>query len=255
MLCKADLHVHTLRSPDSRTELEEAVSAAKKAGLDFLAVNDHDISPLEEVFSSPEREGVLLVPGIEYSTDCGHLLGLFLERPCPPGPEKGRISFHEASENIRQSGGLCVIAHPFQSTAQSEEERFETLLSLFDEIDGVEVCNRRAGKKRKNANELAEKLLASLPGDHFATAGSDSHFPEEIGSAFLTIDCEEKSLPALKAALLAKKPVQYTTAPCCHRLIAQTKKVKLQKAGAGPKQWAIWCAFRILCALRDRKRK
>ena len=96
MLLKADLHVHTEHSPDSRTSLPDAITAAKRAGMDFLAVTDHDVPPVDEVFSQPEREGVLLIPGVEYSTDKGHLLGLFLTVPCPAHTGR-RLPFSEAA--------------------------------------------------------------------------------------------------------------------------------------------------------------
>ena len=99
MLLKADLHVHTEHSPDSRTSLPDAITAAKRAGMDFLAVTDHDVPPVDEVFSQPEREGVLLIPGVEYSTDKGHLLGLFLTVPCPAFPsQRQQRSFTAAAE-------------------------------------------------------------------------------------------------------------------------------------------------------------
>ena len=76
MELRGDLHVHTGRSPDSRAELAALVAAANRAGLDFIALTDHDLPPEEGIFAKPERNGVLLVPGIEYTTDKGHLLGL-----------------------------------------------------------------------------------------------------------------------------------------------------------------------------------
>ena len=88
MELRGDLHVHTGRSPDSRAELSAILAAANRAGLDFIALTDHDLPPEEDIFAKPERDGVLLVPGIEYTTDKGHLLGLFLEQPCPPLPRE-----------------------------------------------------------------------------------------------------------------------------------------------------------------------
>ena len=161
MELRGDLHVHTCRSPDSDTTLEQALSAAKAAGLDFLALTDHNLPPDPSLFPAGRRQGILVIPGVEYSTDRGHLLGLFLERPCPPA-EEGRVTFSQAVEWIRQSGGLAVLAHPFQSTAQTAEERMAQLESLAPQLDGLEVCNRRATKKRRSANSLAEQAKARI---------------------------------------------------------------------------------------------
>ena len=45
MELRGDLHVHTGRSPDSRAELAALVAAANRAGLDFIALTDHDLPP------------------------------------------------------------------------------------------------------------------------------------------------------------------------------------------------------------------
>lgn len=253
MLLKADLHVHTERSQDSRTTLKEAVAAAKAAGLDFLAVTDHNEPPSEEVFAWEDPQ-LLLIPGVEYSTDRGHLLGLFLERPVPRFAES-RVPVAKAAEAIHQSGGIAVMAHPFQSTVQTAEERFAMLRELEPLLDGLEIENRRASKKRENANRLAREAADRFQNFCIRTAGSDAHLPEEIGTAYLTIECREKTAGALRAALEAGAPAQYTCPPCRNRYIAESQKIKLQKAGAGPAKWGKWIAFRALCAWRDLKQK
>lgn len=252
MQLKADLHVHTQRSFDSATSLEEAVTAGKRAGLHFLAITDHDLPPPEEVFSQPERDGLLLVPGIEYSTEKGHLLGLFLEKPCPPAAHKG-LSFAQAVEQIHQCGGLAILAHPFQSTRQNPKERALAIEKLEPFLDGLEVVNRRAPKKRGDANLLASQAAGHFPKSCVATAGSDAHSPEEIGTAFLTVECPEKSLSALRKVLEAGVPAQYHTMPCSHRLIAKSQKVKLKKEKAPWKAWIRFRAFEALCLFRDLK--
>ena len=77
MTYKADLHVHTAASLDGLSSLEELTAAAKEAGLDAVAITDHNLcTPV------PQRlNGVLLIPGCEVSTRQGHVTGLFLEEP------------------------------------------------------------------------------------------------------------------------------------------------------------------------------
>ncbi|PSQ28554.1 PHP domain-containing protein [Halobacteriales archaeon QS_9_67_15] len=60
----ADLHVHTTNS-DGTFRLSEVAPAARKAGLDAVAITDHD--RLHPDLSGPvvERDGVTLVHGIE----------------------------------------------------------------------------------------------------------------------------------------------------------------------------------------------
>ena len=57
MELRGDLHVHTGRSPDSRAELSAILAAANRAGLDFIALTDHDLPPEEDIFAKPERAG------------------------------------------------------------------------------------------------------------------------------------------------------------------------------------------------------
>lgn len=129
------------------------------------------------------------------------------------------------------------------------------LREMAPRLDGIEVCNRRATKKRGSANRLAEQAAETLLPQGAVTAGSDAHLPQEVGTAWLTVRCEEKSLPALRRALAARAVTGWDTAPCGNALIAQSQKIKLQKAGASPYAWARWLAFWGLCQARDLRRK
>ncbi len=59
----ADLHVHTTRS-DGHLELESVPAAARRAGVDVVALTDHDrVQPFDKPVV--ERDGVTIVHGIE----------------------------------------------------------------------------------------------------------------------------------------------------------------------------------------------
>ncbi|MFB6160983.1 MAG: PHP domain-containing protein [Haloferacaceae archaeon] len=68
----ADLHVHTTAS-DGRLSLAEVPSRAREAGLEVVAVTDHD--RLHPGLSAPvtDRDGVTLVRGVELRVDAGDL--------------------------------------------------------------------------------------------------------------------------------------------------------------------------------------
>ena len=74
MEVRFDLHIHSEHSPDGRMSLDEIVSCARARGLQGVAVCDHDRA-LTETWDAPD---FLLIPGVELSTDQGHLLGLFV---------------------------------------------------------------------------------------------------------------------------------------------------------------------------------
>ena len=65
---------------------------------------DHDRA-LTETWDAPD---FLLIPGIELSTDQGHLLGLFVTEQIE-ARELGA-----AIDAVHACGGLAVMAHPFE---------------------------------------------------------------------------------------------------------------------------------------------
>lgn len=79
MLVAADLHTHTTASDGTLTPAD-LVRRAKEAGLTAVAVTDHDtMAGLSEALTAARRHGIVLVPGIEISTDAigreVHILG------------------------------------------------------------------------------------------------------------------------------------------------------------------------------------
>lgn len=252
MRYRLDLHLHTEASPDSRTTLARAVQEAKRKKIDALAVSDHYHCAAEEVFSHPLRDGVLLIPAVEYSTEIGHLLGLFLQRPCRTANEgSGRVRFSDAAAAIHAAGGLCVLAHPFELTAHSAEEIFSVIAAHADAIDGIEIYNCRATKKRPDANALAAQAADRFAKPLLRTAGSDAHTPREIGGAWVEVEADELTAQALRQAL--PQPLAYGCGPCRHMALARSQFIRLRKKKMGLRAALRWCAFAALCALRSLK--
>ena len=100
------LHVHSVAS-DGRGTLEEIAAAAKEAGLSFVVMTDHNVTPAP----APRWvDGVLMVHGVEVSTSDGHLLVLGAEGTLPPPPRTGAeaVAWGEAQQ------GFLALAHPVQ---------------------------------------------------------------------------------------------------------------------------------------------
>ncbi|MFN2593825.1 MAG: PHP domain-containing protein, partial [Actinomycetota bacterium] len=112
-----DLHCHTTVSDggDSPTELVEKAAAA---GLDAIAVTDHDNdSGCAEAVAAGEAGGVEVVRGVEISCDVSgfaergwrpsgrptmHLLGYFIpETPNPLSNALAQLQEARASRNVR----------------------------------------------------------------------------------------------------------------------------------------------------------
>ena len=96
-------HIHSTLSDGSRTRSQIA-QAAKRAGLQFIVMTDHNLTTL----SAPTFEhGVLVISGIEYSTWQGHLVVLGASRPF----QYGQLEL-DPVWRAQQLGGLAILAHP-----------------------------------------------------------------------------------------------------------------------------------------------
>lgn len=78
-----DLHTHSTRS-DGTASPAQVVALAVAAGLDGIALTDHDtLDGWDEAAQACRKAGLRFVPGVELSTELGersvHLLGYFLD--------------------------------------------------------------------------------------------------------------------------------------------------------------------------------
>ena len=233
MELRLDLHIHSERSPDGRMTLREIAERARAAGLDGVAVCDHDRT-LDEV---PEFPDLLLIPGIEVSTEHGHLLGLFVKEPI------GTRKFEEAAAAIHAQGGLVVLAHPFEHSRDAG--RIAPIAAL---LDGVEVWNSRAERKIADANSLAEAFAREHGLRRFA--GSDAHVPQEIGHGVTVVRAEACTLDAVKGALL-QGGTQVRGCRSRAWYTARSQLTKRRKTKAGPAAYAKWAAFALKCWAQD----
>ncbi len=197
---KIDLHVHTHYSDDATTTLEQVVRYAKKTGLDGVAVTDHDT--VLGARRLVKQKSFLVIPGIEVSSLHGHILGLNITQPIQP-----KLDITETAEKIRQLGGIAVIAHP----SVVIKTGLGTTITSASHIDAVEVINASAFPfflSTYLGRRLARRL--DLP----QTAGTDAHYPEEIGRAYTIIDADSNRDDIAEAILHCKtepfgKPISW----------------------------------------------
>lgn len=239
MTFRIDLHVHTDASPDGLHSLARLAAVAGAAGLDAIAVTDHNLcTPVP-----PALDGVVLIPGCEVSTAQGHVLGLFLEEPLDLDAlgRDGLPTGKAAVEEIRRRGGIAALAHPYEKPGADPKG--------FDfRPDAVEGANARACFKVRHANDLAAALaeLWGLP----ATGGSDAHSGHEVGNACTEVECGELTLPALKAAVLsgACAPVLVRETPHFRKGLSQFARRRRQ---GGLKNLAVGAAYTAYCGILD----
>jgi len=184
---KLDLHVHTCYSHDGLTTPREVVFYSKKAGLDGVAITDHDT--LEGALKLAKLKELLVIPGVEVTTADMHLLALNVTTPIPSG-----LKVQETIDKIHDAGGIAVACHPTAILKGS-------LKCPRGKFDAIEVINSSAfpflfatNFNRKLANSLG------LP----QTAGSDAHYGPEIGFAYTVIDADlgvDEAIEAIKRGL------------------------------------------------------
>ena len=233
MEIKLDLHVHSQRSPDGIMTMEEIASLAKARGLNGAAICDHDLALLDP----PEMDDFLIIPGIEVSTQFGHLLGLFITAPVETR------DFFEAVDVIHAQGGLAVLAHPFEHSRDGSR-----LAPAVSRLDGIEVWNSRADRKIHDANALALSFAQVCRLRPFG--GSDAHCPQEVGNGFTIVEAEALTPDAVKAALLGENAnVSGKRSKAWYA--ARSQFTKRRKTGAGPLAYIKWAAFAVKCCLQD----
>ena len=184
MRLKIDLHVHTAVSRDAFIEPEQLPTIVKERGLDGVAVTNHD------VFTRVTSSEVIILPGIEVSTQQGHIIGLGISGPI----ERGR-SADETISTIQGVGGVAIVPHPFDPVSPCVNP-----LKLRSRPEAIEVFNADAlffGLNMKYARQMANRL--GLP----MVAGSDSHIPETVGDAYTLIEADSKNLGDILNAIRA----------------------------------------------------
>ena len=182
MKLRLDLHVHTVGSSDAHTRLDELVPGIRRNGLDGLAITDHNALARET------PPGAIIIPGIEISSHEGHIIGLGVSAPIHRD-----LPADETIRQIRNQGGVSIIAHPydlFRSAVHPE--------SLTETPDAIEVVNSASilhSITWKRAKTFATRR--NLP----QTGGSDSHIPQTIGKAFTVIESESDTVASILNAI------------------------------------------------------
>ena len=184
-MIQADLHIHTVYSSDSLIQPKTLVDMlSAHSFIKVAAVTDHDSvrgckATVELASAYPD---ILIIPGVEISTQLGDVLVLGTDE-LPPKPWNPEVVVDYA----RSIGAVTVVAHPFREYGMGD-------LARNYNFDAVEVLN---GNSSASANNEAKALAKSmgLPG----TAGSDAHQVSELFSVHSKIDASLSADEVLKA--------------------------------------------------------
>lgn len=171
---RVDLHLHTVFSGDSTISPKLVVEQLHAHPLiKGVAITDHNtlegyfqVSKLATVY-----EDLLILPGIEISTEKGDIIVLGVEEK--PGYP---MILNSVIEFAKEKDGVIIIPHPYRSMGIGD---------LAGDIDAhaIEILNPTATPKENMlARELAE--TKNLPG----VAGTDAHNAGEMWTVFTKVE-------------------------------------------------------------------
>ncbi len=169
---KADLHAHTHFSRDAVTSVETFVRRYERAGIDSVAVSDHN--NVDGALAVRERASFRVIVAEEVRSTEGEIIGLFLRETIRKG-----LTPEDTVRAIREQSGLVCVPHPFDRMRRSPL-REEALLRILPQVDIIEVFNSRTIRQ---ADDDRARAFAEEHGKAMSAA-TDAHTPWEIGLAY-----------------------------------------------------------------------
>jgi hypothetical protein len=182
---KGDLHAHTVHS-DGTWTVSALAAAAQEAGLDFIAITDHNVSSHHREVDAMPPGGPLLLHGIELTTAGGHMNiwgvpsgGMVEHRML----REDNRALQSAVTQAHSLGALISINHPF-AACKACDWAFDRQAANFD---GIEVWNGSWGTEDEKALDWWKDLI--LSGRRITAIGSsDSHGPQaDLGGPAVSV--------------------------------------------------------------------
>lgn len=157
---RADFHTHSIgeemfgpRTPDL---VGRHIDAAVEAGLDCIAVSDHnDLRPglMAREYSAQRGYALLVLPSMELTTmERIHLVAVGLSEPV-----EAWQPLVDTIAAIKQLGAISVLPHPFYATLRTRRD-----------IDAIERFNSRYGDFNLNGTPVPH------------VADSDAHSADDL---------------------------------------------------------------------------
>lgn len=208
---RADFHMHTRWSPDSRSDPRRLVAKCEESGLGLVAITDHNtITGAREVARIASFPVII---GEEVKTADGDLIGLFLQEEVRRG-----LPAIETAKIIKAQGGLVFLPHPYDSLRRSVIRR-AVLPDLLPLVDAIEGFNARNVFGNANARAMALAREHHKP----VVAVSDAHHPLEIGKTYTLLPYYEGTPESLLAALQEVSLVCVPSSPLVHAITVTNK--------------------------------
>ena len=198
-----DLHAHTTpRSNCSTATLAELVASARRRGLDALCVTEHDVAwPDEELADASRELGFVLIPGVELTTDVGHVLAF--------GPLAKPLWMGYRLEELvaeAEAGPLAlVLPHPVRQLAGARaiqggrEPPAPEVVAALDQWSLVHAIEAMSTQTTELEHSVTAAALVVAPRP--AVAASDAHAPGLAGTFATRLDVRVDSAASLAEAI------------------------------------------------------
>jgi energy-coupling factor transporter ATP-binding protein EcfA2 len=215
---KADFHTHTPASGDYSEKIivpSDFVQAALRAGLDAIAVTDHNSAEWVDLARSAAKgKGLIVFPGVEITTPTGHILAIYdpdtpkstlddlLSQVGIATKDRGKETAMSSDVEtvlaaISKSGGIAIAAHANSSSGFLKEGKGQFKIKVCNGpcLHALEFTSRADVEKFINGQVPGYPAKPCIQ-------GSDAHSLLEIGRryCYLTMDCP--SIEGLRQALL-----------------------------------------------------
>ncbi|MHA2097617.1 MAG: PHP domain-containing protein [Candidatus Kariarchaeaceae archaeon] len=179
---KADLHLHSEYSWDSKVPIDNYVKLAEQRGFGAISIADHNNTESHDIIKNmQESTKVILIPGQEISTLEGHLL-IYGWLPTIDRDLSMKETINQARTKAGTNRIYCIAAHPFDSFRGGKGN-----IVFNSDIDGIEVLNASAllGIFNSRARKSSKQM------DMIKMGNSDSHRISEFGTAWTEISDSE----------------------------------------------------------------
>ena len=185
-----DLHSHTaVWSTDSNLLPHDLIVQSAERGLDGVVLTEHDVVwPAERVAALNESSTILVLSGVEVTTELGHVLVYGLPTLTPRISEARLLR-----ERCDEHGALMFLAHPARDPGLRVPP--DAFRELFDGVEGLNGCDGPL----QNQSAASRGRNLPLP----PIGGSDCHALHEVGTAATEFDGEIATMAELVAALRA----------------------------------------------------
>jgi predicted metal-dependent phosphoesterase TrpH len=204
-----DMHCHTtMGASDSALTPQQLIDVAHKIGLTGVNVSEHDrVWDRYAVDKFREESGMFVCPGMEVSTDLGHVIAIGLKEYVG-----GIRRATELRKELDKVGGYMIVAHPFRHwfdpvsftrngrTPPVMTPENMAKLEIMELVDAVEVLNG-ANTARENRFALEVANYIGKPG----SGGSDAHSTSGVGIYCIQFGKTLTTVPEMLEELHARR--------------------------------------------------